>query len=87
MAWYSVLGLPGGHKFAESYLAPGYTQAPGYYSSSGAFNFGDFARAASAYVDGNAIGSQYTNYAFISTVPTPATHALFGVLFFAGLTY
>lgn len=79
MAWYSVLGLPGGHKFAQDYGAPGSTQAPGYYYSGGAFNSGDFNEAASAYVDDNAIGSRYTNYAFLSTVPTPATLTLFGI--------
>jgi hypothetical protein len=79
MAWYSVLGLAGGHKFAENYVASGSTQAPSYYFSGRNFNPGDFNEAASAYVDDNAIGSQYTNYAFISAVPAPATLALFGI--------
>lgn len=84
MAWYSVLGLAGGLKFAEDYLASGSTQAPSFYYSGRAFNSSDFNEAASAYVDDNAIGSQYTNYAFISVVPTPATLALLGIGF-AGL--
>lgn len=79
MAWYSVLGLEGGHKFAENYVASGSTQNPSYYYSGGAFNPADINEAASAYVDDNATGSRYTNYAFISTVPTPATLALFGI--------
>jgi hypothetical protein len=79
MAWYSVLGLEGGHRFAENYVNWGSTQLPGYYYSGGAFNSGDFNEAASAYVDDNAIGSRYTNYAFVSTVATPATLALFGI--------
>jgi hypothetical protein len=79
MAWYSVLGLDGGHKFAQNYVTLGSTQLPGYYYSGGAFNSGDYNEAASAYVNDNAIGSRYTNYAFVSTVPTPATLALFGI--------
>jgi hypothetical protein len=79
MAWYSILGLEGGHKFAQDYVASGSTQAPSYYYSGGAFNPGDINEAASAYVNDNAIGSRYTNYAFISTVPAPATLALFGI--------
>lgn len=79
MAWYSVLGLAGGHKFAEDYLASGSTQSLSFYYSGHNFNSGDFNEAASAYVDDNAIGSQYTNYAFISVVPTPATLALLGI--------
>lgn len=77
MAWYSILGLDGGHKFAQDYVAPGSTQAPGYYYSGGSFNSGDASEAASAYVNDNAIGARYTNYAFIETVPAPATFALF----------
>jgi hypothetical protein len=79
MAWYSVLGLDGGLKFAENYVTLGSTQLTGYYYSGGAFNSGDANEAASAYVDDNAIGSRYTNYAFVSTVPSPATLALFGI--------
>lgn len=79
MAWYSVLGLAEGHKFAENYVASGSTQAPGYYYSGAAFNSGNVNESASAYVDDNAIGSRYTNYAFISTVSTPASTALFGL--------
>ena len=79
MAWYSVLGLVDGHKFAENYVALGSTQSPSYYYSGGNFNSGQFNEAASAYVDDNAIGSRYTNYAFIPEVPTPATLALFGI--------
>ncbi len=79
MSWYSVLGLVGGHKFAEHYVASGSNQAPSYYYSGGNFNSGEFSEAASAYVDDNAIGSQYTNYAFISEVPAPATLVLSGI--------
>jgi hypothetical protein len=79
MAWYSVLGLTDGHKFAENFVASGSNQSPSYYFSGAAFNSGDFNEAASAYVDDNAIGPQYTNYAFISAVPTPATLGLFGI--------
>lgn len=79
MAWYSILGLDGGYKFAQNYIASGSTQAPSYYYSGGAFNSGDVSEAASAYVNDNAIGPRYTNYAFISTVPIPATLGLLGI--------
>lgn len=79
MAWYSILGLEGGHKLAQDYVASGSTQVPSYYYSGGAFNSGDVNEAASAYVNDNAIGARFTNYAFISTVPLPATLGLLGI--------
>jgi len=79
MAWYSVLGLADGHRFAQDYVPTASSQAAGYYYSGGAFNAGDYDEAASAYIDDNATGPRYTNYAFLYTVPTPTTLALFAV--------
>ena len=66
MAWYSVLGLGGGHMFAEDYLSTNSSQAAGfYYSGNAAYRFGDITEAASAYVDDNAEGAEFTNFAFL----------------------
>jgi len=79
-AWYSVLGgygpNNGGFEFAQDYVSPGSTQAPGYYYSGSPFTF-DGTDAASAYVADNA-GSDNVNYAFRlqGSVPEPASWAL-----------
>jgi hypothetical protein len=76
-AWYSVIFYGGddngGTKFAQDYSqkAPG-----GLYANNGAANLRD--EAASAYVQDNARGPQFTNYAFRvgGAVPEPAAWAL-----------
>lgn len=78
-AWYSILGYGGGTVFAQDYVSANSTQAAGYYYSGNAYNF-DGTDAASAFVQDNAIGAQYTNYAFyIGRVPEPASLALLGI--------
>ena len=68
-AWYSVLGVPDGTVFAQNYYSA--TSGGLYYDGMG-YAYGDLSNPASAYVNDNAIGSQYTNYAFrISPVPLP----------------
>jgi hypothetical protein len=82
MAWYSVLGVSGGFQFAQNYVGPDSSQAPGfYYSGAGYDNIQT--DAASAYVDDNAIGSTFINFAFriaddSTPVPEPLTLSLFG---------
>ena len=72
MGWYSVIGLGGGHLFAEDYLSTNSSQAPGMYYSGDTYRFGDITEAASAFVEDNAQGSSYINYAFrIDATPTP----------------
>lgn len=76
-AWYSIVGVSGGTVFAHDYVAPGSSQDPGYYYSGAPFSFSAL-DAASAYVDDNALGSQYTNFAFYiggvpGSVPEPST--------------
>ncbi len=70
MAWYSIWGISGGSKGAESLHLdlgnPGYND-PGTNNS-----------AWSAYVDDNAIGRTYTNYAFVN-VPEPSAFVLCGL--------
>ncbi|HJS45085.1 MAG TPA: PEP-CTERM sorting domain-containing protein [Rhizomicrobium sp.] len=78
-AWYSILGIGGGTQFAQNYVAPASSQAPGFYYSGASYPF-LATDAASAYVDDNAIGAKYTNFAFrITDVPEPLTLSLFGV--------
>lgn len=81
-AWYSILGFAGGSVLAQNYVAAGSTQASGYYYSGNLYNF-DGTDAASAYVSDNALGAQYTNFAFYvgqqNNVPEPASLALLGL--------
>ncbi len=74
-AWYSIIGIAGGHEFADDYrvdlLEDGYGGA-------------HWTRHAdiSAYVGDNARGLSYTNYVFLSNaaaVAEPGTLALFGL--------
>lgn len=79
LAWYSVIG--GGaftfagdysNKYDGAYYGPIYS-----YSCCGPDH--QFTNAASAYVSDNAVGSAYTNYAFMDVaggVPEPATWAM-----------
>ncbi len=76
MAWYSILGISGGTMFGENYVAPASSQAPGYYYSGNPYPY-SVTDAASAYVEDNAHGSAYTNYAFyVGAVPEPETYAM-----------
>ena len=82
-AWYSVIGYwSGGVSFAEDYLSTNSSQASGYYYSGNNWNSFDITESASAYVNDNATGIAYTNYAFylgnIAAVPEPETYALIG---------
>ncbi|WP_137177476.1 PEP-CTERM sorting domain-containing protein [Roseomonas sp. AR75] len=83
-AWYSVLGVfglnNGGFEFAQDYVAPASSQAPGSYYSGASFP-SLATDAASAYVSDNA-GEGNVNYAFVwgtATVPEPMSFALFGL--------
>jgi hypothetical protein len=74
-AWYSIWGRGSGTMFAQDYSD---TAAGGKYADNGA-GFDSIDNAASAYVHDNAIGSQFTNYAFRvdgGAVPEPAAWAL-----------
>ena len=79
-AWYSIIGYGGGHQLAQDYMAAGSTQAPGYYYSGGNYSF-DGTDAASAYVQDNASGAGFTNYAFYApvSIPEPTTVAILGL--------
>lgn len=79
-AWYSILGISGGTQFAQDYVAPASSQAPGFYYSGAAYPF-SVTDAASAYVDDNATGARFTNFAFRVDVPEPLTLSLFGAGF------
>ena len=76
MGWYTIWGISGGTMFNEDYkLDQG---APGYNAPGGTNT------AASAYTQDNAIGAQYTNFAFrvsapAAPVPEPSSLALLGV--------
>jgi hypothetical protein len=66
-AWYSVIFVAGGHKFAEGADVGG---GNGLYDEAG---------DRSAFVQDNAVGAQFTNYAFrLTAVPEPATMTLLG---------
>lgn len=79
-AWYSVIGA-GAYAFAQDYsnkyLGTLYGPVNGYNCCGEEYQY---INAASAYVQDNAPGSDYTNYAFIDdgigAVPEPATWAL-----------
>jgi hypothetical protein len=70
-AWYSIIFVGGGTELAENYPVPGHYQDEG---------------GTSAYVNDNAIGDSFTNYAFTAeaAVPEPATGVLL-VLSIAGI--
>src|SRR5262249_55606727 len=71
MAWYSVIGLIGGHSFADNYSNKYLGQ---FYGPTVGFPDQDINAAASSYVWDNASGADFTNFAFrISDVPEPAT--------------
>jgi hypothetical protein len=73
LAWYSTWGIAGGQQLSQSlHLDLG---APGYNNPGGSNT------ASSAYVNDNAVGSQFTNYAFrdVAAVPEPASLSLLGL--------
>lgn len=79
-AWYSIIGY-GADMFAQNYSSK-YLGL--YYGPSEGYSY-VYDGPASAYVSDNAIGSQFTNYAFrldnlrADSVPEPASLALFGL--------
>lgn len=84
-AWYSVIGVWGGFKFADDYNSNSVLYQDHW--------TGGFDGSASAYVWDNAQGSQYINYAFLvggnqqtNPIPEPGMIALFG-LGFAGMRF
>jgi hypothetical protein len=76
MAWHSIWGVPDGTKFAQDFKidwgAPGYNDPTGINNS-----------ASSAFVQDNAIGADFTNYAFrvdrVNAVPEPSAFAIFAI--------
>jgi hypothetical protein len=79
-AWYSVIGVGGGSQFAQDYSNKYLGQ---YYGPTYTFNCCGAAyqniNAASSYVNDNATGSDFTNFAFRvdgGAVPEPASWAL-----------
>ena len=76
LAWYSIIGVGAG-AFGQDYSSKYQGQFYGPTSGFGDDIFGP----ASAYVDDNAIGDQFINYAFregdtVDVIPEPATWAL-----------
>lgn len=69
-AWYTIIGIAGGHEFASNFSqdlgGPGYG-APGWVPNDDI----------STYVDDNAIGPDFTNYVWL--VPAPSGVALLGM--------
>lgn len=73
-AWYSIIGVSGGTKFAYNYASK---YLGSFYGPTSGYTFGDIKGAASAYVWDNAQGSQFKNYAFsIAAVPEPGTYTM-----------
>jgi hypothetical protein len=73
-AWYSIIGYAGGHILADDYndkyLGLYYGPPIGYPKD-------DPKAPASAYIDDNATGSEFRNFAFIASgVPEPASWAM-----------
>ena len=78
-AWYSILGVSGGFELPQDL-----DQAlpSGLYYDGSDYVFDLMTNPASAFVDDNAVGAAFTNYAFrVSEVPLPAT----GLLLFAAV--
>jgi hypothetical protein len=81
LAWYSVIGVGGGWEFAQDYSNKYdglfYGPTDGYDCCGQDYLL---TNAASAYVTDNAVGSEFTNYAFIDNglpaVPEPDSWAL-----------
>lgn len=73
-AWYSIIGYAGGHMLADDYSNK-YLGL--YYGPTSDYPSQSPLAAASAYIDDNAGGSTFTNYAFLASgVPEPATWAM-----------
>lgn len=78
-AWYSVIGYGGNQNNGGSILADDYfSKYLGlYYGPTSGYPANDPKAAASAYVDDNAGGERFINFAFIASgVPEPATWAM-----------
>lgn len=70
LAWYSIIGVGGGAELAQDYSSK---YLGSFYGPTSGFIFGDPNNAASAYIDDNAGGAAFTNYAFTSTSAAPGT--------------
>lgn len=89
-AWYSVIGYGGNQGNGGSILADNYVSKylGLYYGPTSGYPLQSPLAAASAYIDDNAEGSTFTNYAFLASgIPEPATWAMlligFGAVGFA----
>jgi hypothetical protein len=72
LAWYSIIGY-GPNAFTDSYSQK-YLGL--YYGPTSGYGYDNINNAASTYVQDNAIGVAYTNYAFSVAVPEPETYAM-----------
>jgi hypothetical protein len=87
MAWYSVIGYDGNQGNGGSLLADNYVSKylGQYYGPPVGYPDEDPTAAASAYINDNAMGADFTNFAFrVGTVPEPATWAML-ILGFGGI--
>lgn len=69
-AWYSIIGVGGGTALAQDYSSK---YLGSFYGPTSGFTLNDPTNAASAYVDDNATGAAFTNYAFTGTGAAPGT--------------
>lgn len=79
LAWYSVIGYGGNQNNGGSILADNYFSKylDLYYGPTSGYPNQSPLAAASAYIDDNAEGSVFTNFAFVTSgVPEPATWAM-----------
>ncbi|HEY2710214.1 MAG TPA: PEPxxWA-CTERM sorting domain-containing protein [Caulobacteraceae bacterium] len=80
MAWYSVIGYGGNQSNGGSLLADNYSSKylGLYYGPTSGYPTNDPTAPASAYINDNASGSTFTNFAFAvnGAVPEPATWAV-----------
>ncbi|MEP6829252.1 MAG: PEPxxWA-CTERM sorting domain-containing protein [Rhizomicrobium sp.] len=89
-AWYSVIGYNGNQGNGGSILADNYSSKylGSFYGPTSGYPNQSPTAAASAYINDNAEGSTFTNYAFLVSgvggVPEPATWAMF-LLGFGGI--
>lgn len=69
-AWYSIIGVAGGTALAQDYSSK---YLGSFYGPTSGFIFDDPTNAASAYVDDNASGAAFTNFAFTASGAMPGT--------------
>lgn len=70
LAWYSIIGVGSGTALAQDYSSK---YLGSFYGPTSGFVPGDVNNAASAYVDDNATGAAFTNYAFTGSGAQPGT--------------